>query len=203
MKLPNPITMFLMTLALVVAAPVLRFGISLRAERLAIAEIQSHGGWVIREPRGPAWLRARLGEERMREFDTITHASFCIDSNRFRKTQFRSGIDSSRPPDRRKHPKGPDIQIIDDRSISCVRGISSLRTVDLDYTNISDVGIEHVCCLQNLEYLDINGTDVSDASIPNLTRLTELKELSVRGTKITDAGIAELKMALPQLTVLK
>ena len=45
---------------------------------------------------------------------------------------------------------------------------SGLRRLDLNWTNISDSGMEHVYRLRNLEELSLKGTDVSEGVIHNL-----------------------------------
>ena len=42
---------------------------------------------------------------------------------------------------------------------------------------------------------------MTDAGLKELTGLKKLKWLSIVGTQVTDAGIAEIKEAIPELTV--
>ena len=70
---------------------------------------------------------------------------------------------------------------------------TSLRRLDLGYTNVGDRGLAHLDGLINLEYLDLVGTPITDAGLEHIERLSNLKELYLMGTKITDRGLARLK----------
>ena len=65
LRLPEPRWIFLSTIVLVVVGTGLRFGIPVYREQVAIREIEKLGGRVWTEPAGPAWLRERVGDERM------------------------------------------------------------------------------------------------------------------------------------------
>lgn len=55
--------------------------------------------------------------------------------------------------------------------------------------------------LPNLWVLDVSRTGVTDAGIMRLKGLANLEHLEIDGTNITETGIANVKMALPKLTV--
>src|SRR5579872_2968133 len=69
--LPRPLWIGLAAFVLVVVAIAWQFGLPMYRQRVAIQEIESQHGTVTSRPGGPKWLRARLGDERMRIFDDV------------------------------------------------------------------------------------------------------------------------------------
>jgi hypothetical protein len=191
--LPHPLSLFLLTLALVIVGLSLRFGVPAYRQWSAINNIHGYAsiGGLLHETdarrAGPQWLRDLVGENRMTAFDEIEGLRF--------------------NPSIERHVRiygawfGPTLPVADDAVVANVRNLPSLKRLDLEFTDVSDIGMEQVCRLGQLEELDLSGTDVSDVSVLLLKRLGKLKTLSLRGTQITDSGVAELQQALPGLTI--
>ena len=75
--------------------------------------------------------------------------------------------------------------------------------VNLDNTQITDVGLVHLKDLANLQKLNLNRTEITDAGLSHLKKLTNLQTLFLKDTKVTDAGIPELQEALPNCETTK
>ena len=77
--------------------------------------------------------------------------------------------------------------------------------VSLKLSAITDAGLEqlteHLKGLTSLRSLDLNNTQVTDAGLEHLKGLTNLATLHLWNTPITDAGLAEIKEALPKCRV--
>jgi hypothetical protein len=52
-----------------------------------------------------------------------------------------------------------------------------------------------------LKTLDLNFTRVTDAGLAHLKGLTNLGEVGLEGTQVTDAGVRDLQQALPSLKI--
>ena len=65
--------------------------------------------------------------------------------------------------------------------------MSSLRSLDLAHTRITDDGLRHLVGLKITE-LDVRGTGISDRGVAYLAQLPELSELYLPETAITDAA---------------
>ena len=74
-----------------------------------------------------------------------------------------------------------------------VKEWTSLRSLDITGSKVTDAGLEHVKGLTNLRFLSLYGTQVTDAGLEHLKSLTKLEALNVSGPQITDAGLAHLK----------
>ena len=55
--------------------------------------------------------------------------------------------------------------------------------------------------MRNLEYLDLNNTQVTDAGLEHLKGLEKLNWLLLKNTKVTDAGVNDLKHSLPNVDI--
>jgi hypothetical protein len=53
--------------------------------------------------------------------------------------------------------------------------------------------------LQTLRILNLRGTRITDTGLEELRGLTNLQSLNVSRTAVTDGGYAELRKALPEL----
>ena len=100
-----------------------------------------------------------------------------------------------------------------DDQLGELRGLSSLRTLDLTQTRISDAGLarlrgheglrsllvydtrvtdrglEHIATMSNLEKLLVGSCDVSGPGLSHLASLAHLKELSLIELDLTDSGL--------------
>lgn len=70
-----------------------------------------------------------------------------------------------------------------------------------DVSHIGDDDVAIVGQLSTLESLTLSGTGVTDAFLSKLTKLNRLKSLHLYKTKVTWPGIGELEDALPRLNV--
>ena len=59
----------------------------------------------------------------------------------------------------------------------------------------------HLKGLTKLKTLYLNDTQVSDTELAHLKGLTKLTNLEFDVTRVTDAGVAELKKALPRCRI--
>ncbi len=91
---------------------------------------------------------------------------------------------------------------LSDESLAALAGRHpELELLNLDGTQLTDAGIEHLLALKQLRFLSFRDTAVSDEAVPKLAKLTSLKSLGLRNTKLSAAGIDRLRKALPQTTI--
>ena len=73
MKLPRPLRVLFVAIAVVVLGVGLRFGLPIYRQQRAVREIEQLGGFIVEtSPLGPDWLREFIGEERLTPFDYVT-----------------------------------------------------------------------------------------------------------------------------------
>jgi hypothetical protein len=77
--------------------------------------------------------------------------------------------------------------------LESIRGCSSLRELDLGFTDVTDEGLEKLKDLVELRRLVLTGTAISDAGCAHLAELTKLEELELSGTKISNDGLRSLR----------
>jgi hypothetical protein len=68
---------------------------------------------------------------------------------------------------------------------------------------LTDAGLAHVKGLTTLRSLDLSRTRVTDAGLVHLTGLNQLQILNLTGTKVTDAGVRSLQKALPRVKIVR
>ncbi len=69
----------------------------------------------------------------------------------------------------------------------------------LDHTQVTDQGLVHLKRLENLTHLVLDGTNITDEGLRHLASLESLEILRVRDTRITEAGLAHV-IDLPKLS---
>jgi len=80
-----------------------------------------------------------------------------------------------------------------------LQDLSPLRTVNLQYTSVTDTGLESLKGLDQLLALDLDGTQITNAGLGHLKGMRQLRWLSLSRTQVSDAGLAQNVKALSQL----
>lgn len=96
--------------------------------------------------------------------------------------------------------RGKDIT---DAGLVHIKDAKGLLRLHLEKTKVTDAGLEQLKGLENLEYLNLYGTAVTDAGLKQLEGLKKLKRLYLWQTPVTDAGVAALKVALPEIQIIR
>jgi RNA polymerase sigma factor (sigma-70 family) len=82
---------------------------------------------------------------------------------------------------------------VSDQDLELLRGLTRLRSLNLDNTPVTNAGLEHLQGLTGLHTLDLFNTRVSDAGLAHLRRLKGLRCLYLTFTGVTDAGLEHLR----------
>lgn len=91
--------------------------------------------------------------------------------------------------------------LIVDEVLEQIGTLTTLVTINLEYTEITDAGLTHLAGLRNIRTLVLRGTEITDEGLVQLEPLTTLTELDLEFTAVSDDGIARLQEALPSCTV--
>jgi len=137
-----------------------------------VTEIQRRGAKV--ELEGVDWLRRSFG-------DDFSHVA-----EKIRSIQWH----------------GP---AVDDNAIAWLSDhrttLTSLKSLDLTHSAITDAGLQHVAAFQALAELNLSETKVTAAGLVVLDRLPELEWLGLKGTSIGWLARMKLKVKYPKLEV--
>ena len=83
-----------------------------------------------------------------------------------------------------------------------LKGLTSLQELHLMDNQIIDAGLVHLKELTSLQKLDLSNTQITDAGLVHLKGVTQLQTLNLFRTQITDAGLGHLAgMNLQRLTI--
>jgi len=81
---------------------------------------------------------------------------------------------------------------VTDAALAYLKGLATLRTLNLGNTQVTDAGLAHLKGLEQLQWLNLSGTKVTDAGLNSLKRLAHLQALHLTTTKVTDAGLENI-----------
>jgi hypothetical protein len=73
--------------------------------------------------------------------------------------------------------------------------------LNLDYTGVTDRGLEALMPLTRLAHLKLDSAAVTDAGVEHLKKLPALKSVNLYHTLVTDTGFTALKSELPECRV--
>jgi hypothetical protein len=89
---------------------------------------------------------------------------------------------------------------VSDACVNSVASLSNLHILDLSATKVTG-NLEPVAELPQLEWLLLRGAKLNDDALPKLAACPRLKRLSLEDAKYSPESIAELRKALPGLSV--
>jgi serine/threonine protein kinase/sugar lactone lactonase YvrE len=81
---------------------------------------------------------------------------------------------------------------VGDRDLAALRGLTNLRSLNLDHTEVTDEGMQDVAGLTGLVSLSLTNTQVTDAGLAKLKSLAGMDDLRLDKLPITDAGLAHV-----------
>ena len=64
---------------------------------------------------------------------------------------------------------------------------------------MSDAGLAHLKGLSKLRYLSLDGTNITDGGLPHLQALSSLKDLRLGRTMVSKVGVRKLTKAMPNV----
>src|SRR5258708_6088843 len=136
-------------------------GISGYRQHVAIREIERVGGLVAIRPRGPLWLRQRVGNEQMKPFDEVVAVNLYGSENPdgpLIPVEWPTALD------------GPvlDNTQVTDAALAYLKGLTGLQTLNIGGTLVTDAGVAHLKGLTNLQAIGLFGTRVTDAGLVHL-----------------------------------
>jgi hypothetical protein len=95
-------------------------------------------------------------------------------------------------------PSHPNIT---DAGVAKLSNLKNLSLLNLTRTKITDASMPVIAQNKSLEKLFLSFTSITDASVPYLKQMTGLQRLDIQGKGITQQGFSELKLALPNTTI--
>jgi 4-amino-4-deoxy-L-arabinose transferase-like glycosyltransferase len=96
------------------------------------------------------------------------------------------------------HLRGASV-VVDD--LNRIATISTLGSLDLSRTNITDEGLRHLAGMKNLSCLDVSNTAITNRGLRHLESMGHLHFLQAHETRVTEDGVARLKRSVPDLAV--
>ncbi len=91
--------------------------------------------------------------------------------------------------------------LIVDEILAEITPLTSLVTLNIEYTEITDAGLAHLETLSKLQTLILRGTEITDKGLVHLEQLTTLTTLDVEFAPVSTEGVARLQKALPDCEI--
>ncbi len=89
------------------------------------------------------------------------------------------------------------------QAMQAISGLHTLTLLDLEATNITDQGGQHLSLAQDVEVLDLSDTLVGDATLQVCVKMSGLTTLDITSTQVTPAGIAQFEQLRPDVQLVK
>jgi hypothetical protein len=95
--------------------------------------------------------------------------------------------------------KGP--KITDEFIASNLRGMTSVRFLHIESSQLTDAAIPHIRALPNIDSLGLDCPKLTDAAIPHICELRKIDALSLDCPNLTDAALRQIA-SMPKLRAL-
>jgi hypothetical protein len=82
-----------------------------------------------------------------------------------------------------------------------LRELTKLRSLDLDWSRITDEGVKALGGHPSLESLALNGCPITDQSLSYLPKIPKLRDVAFASTGVTDAGVRAFRERHPSIGV--
>jgi hypothetical protein len=80
-----------------------------------------------------------------------------------------------------------------DTLLAHLESLTGLEVLDLDHSNVTDIGLAHLQGQTGLKELYLSETAITDAALTRLQPLKHLQVLNLGQTLITDSGLSDLR----------
>jgi hypothetical protein len=161
LRVPRPLSLFLLTVVLVLLGLGLRFGLPIYRQQVAIREIRRLGGSVRVRVNSPEWLRERLPDVWNEVFGRVIHVDL--------------GISTVTDADLRLFRDLPDTEMVSvarsqvtDAGLHALSRLENLETLYVDPTRVTDVGLKYLEGLRRLKYVWAIRSGVGRESVERL-----------------------------------
>ena len=80
-------------------------------------------------------------------------------------------------------------------------GLTNLRDLQLNGTNISEIGLRQIAQRHRLKQLTLNDTSIDDRAVDALVAMKSLRQLHVHHTSLSSQGLRRLRSELPNCEI--
>jgi hypothetical protein len=84
-----------------------------------------------------------------------------------------------------------------DRHVGFLDDMTHLHALQLNGTNVTEVGLAHLAQRHLLTQLTLNDTAIDDRAVDALSKVHTLRHLQIRHTNVSPTGLARLRSELP------
>lgn len=130
--------------------------------------------------RGPAWLRAVVGDDYFRTAIVVNLTKAPVGDDDLGDLAALLPYIRSLRLDRSR---------VTDKGLQNLETFTRLESLTLNFSGVTDAGLESIAKCTKLRHLELQGTQISDEGIGKLEDLARLEVLCLDFTAVTDAGM--------------
>ncbi len=182
----------------------LNFLLPVQREHWVASKIEALGGQVEWQRRGPRWVYRLPYADNLQRITGITLGGEEVSAKVFQPVpaELISEIAALNWLEF-LYLTGP---LVTDKQILRLKGLKRTlddipQSLDLQGTQLTDSGLEHLKGLTNMDSLNLSSTQIGDAGLIHLSGFSSLTDLALSNTKISDEGLKHLS-GLSSLTEL-
>ena len=173
----------------------LNFLLPVQREHWVASKIEALGGQVEWQRRGPRWVYRLPYADNLQRITGITLGGEEVSAKLFQPVpaELISEIAALNWLEF-LYLTGP---LVSDKQIIQLKGLKRTlddipQSLDLQGTQLTDSGLEHLKGLTNMGSLNLSSTQIGDAGLKHLSGLSLLTDLALFNTKVTDEGLKHL-----------
>ena len=173
----------------------LNFVLPIQREHWLAGKVEALGGRVEWQRRGPRWVYRLPYADNLQRITGITLGGEEVSAKLFQPVpaELISEIAALNWLEF-LYLTGP---LVSDKQIIQLKGLKRTlddipQSLDLQGTQLTDSGLEHLKGLTNMGSLNLSSTQIGDAGLKHLSGLSLLTDLALFNTKVTDEGLKHL-----------
>jgi hypothetical protein len=133
----------------------------------------------------------------------VSQGSAALNVSFFGKSGFNSkSIDELSPIEEQIIVLSLSKMPVKDSDLKKIAKFTSLRNLDLNFTDITGVGLKELMSLQALRTLSLSGTAITFLQLKPLLTLKNLEELTIWNTKLSESELNQLKKLNPRVRII-
>jgi len=134
---------------------------------------------------------------------TVAKGSPALDVNIYNQASYNANVLKDLAPVKRQIVSlDLNAMPVKDEELKTIAGFENLRTLNLNFTNVTGSGLQALQTLKFLNELSLSGTKLNPVYLKSFGPMRSLKKLVVWNTPLSEANIKQLEKAYPGIEVI-
>lgn len=191
-RIPRVSTLLIVAVVGLIVTVLINLGVPHWRKLRLLNMVESLGGDVQTEYRGPEWLRGVVGDADRDLFNVVLEIH--VDDDRVGDRFVALAADQ---PDLRTLSVGGSY--ITGAGLAQLGHARKLQQLAIIYSGLTDQALESLPDWPELQELHLAGNPITGPGLQHLDRVPQLKKLDLLDCRVTDEGLWQISLAAPQL----